>query len=118
MGMIRTGAASGLAARRPPRPDARYGVFGANWQAEGHVLALPAALRWRRSRYSVAMRKKQAFCRRLSEAMRVPVFAAASAEDSLRGSDLLGTLRRRPSRCSTPNGWRRARTSTRPVPMH
>ena len=45
MGMIRTGAASGLAARCLARPDARVaGVFGAGWQAEGHVLAICAAL--------------------------------------------------------------------------
>ena len=45
MGMIRTGAASGIAARCLARPDARVaGVFGAGWQAEGHVLALCAAL--------------------------------------------------------------------------
>ena len=45
MGMIRTGAASGIAARSLARPDARVaGVFGAGWQAEGHVRAICAAL--------------------------------------------------------------------------
>jgi alanine dehydrogenase len=94
MGMIRTGAASGLAARCLARPDARVaGVFGAGWQAEGHVLALCAALPLEKVKvFSRHAEKQQAFCRRLSEATGVPVVAAASAEETVRGSDLLGTV--------------------------
>lgn len=94
MGMIRTGAASGLAARCLARPDARVaGVFGAGWQAEGHVLALCAALPLEKVKvFSRHAEKLQAFCQRLSEVTGVPVMAAASPEETVRDSDLIGTL--------------------------
>jgi alanine dehydrogenase len=94
MGMIRTGAASGLAARCLARPDARVaGVFGAGWQAEGHVLALCAALPLEKVKvFSRHAEILQTFCQRLSEATGVPVVAAASPEETVRGSDLVGTV--------------------------
>ncbi len=55
MGMIRTGAASGVAARWLARPGAKVaGVFGAGWQAEGHVRGICAACPWNWSRSSPA----------------------------------------------------------------
>ena len=43
LGMMRTGAASGVATRVLARPDAQIlGVFGAGWQAEGHIEAIAA----------------------------------------------------------------------------
>jgi ornithine cyclodeaminase len=94
MGMIRTGAASGIAARCLARPDARVaGIFGAGWQAEGHVLALCAALPLERVKvFSRNQEKLTTFCQRMSEATGVPVVAAASAEETVRGSDLVGTV--------------------------
>jgi ornithine cyclodeaminase len=69
------------------------GVFGAGWQAEGHVLALCAALPLEKVKvFSRHAEKLQAFCRRLSEATGVPVVAAASPEETVRGSDLIGTV--------------------------
>lgn len=94
LGMIRTGAASGLASRLLARPDARIaGVFGAGWQAEGHVLALCRVL----SLETVKVFSRRAdrladFCARLSELTGVAVVPAASAEDTVRGSDLIGTV--------------------------
>lgn len=94
LGMVRTGAASGLAARCLARPDARIaGVFGSGWQAEGHVRAICAALPLQRVK--VCGRKPEklaAFCKRLSAATGVEVVAAASAEETVRGSDLVGTV--------------------------
>ena len=94
MGMIRTGAASGIAARCLARPDARVaGVFGAGWQAEGHVLALCAALPLERVKvFSRNREKLSAFCQRLSETTGVAVVPAASPEETVRGSDLVGTV--------------------------
>ena len=94
MGMIRTGAVSGLAARCLARPDAKVaGVFGAGWQAEGHVLAICAALPLERVKvFSRNAERLQAFCRRLSEMTGVPVVPAASAEEAVRGSALIGTV--------------------------
>jgi ornithine cyclodeaminase len=94
MGMIRTGAVSGLAARCLARPAAKVaGVFGAGWQAEGHVLAICAALPLEQVKvFSRNAERLQAFCRRLSEMTGVPVVPAASAEDAVRGSALVGTV--------------------------
>ena len=94
MGMIRTGAASGVAAKWLARPDAKVaGVFGAGWQAEGHVRAICAALPLERVKvFSRNADKLAAFCRRMSEVTGVLVVPAASAEDAVRGSDLIGTI--------------------------
>lgn len=94
LGMIRTGAVSGLAARYLARPDSKVaGVFGAGWQAEGHVRAICAALPLERVKvFSRHADKLQAFCQRMSEQTGVAVVPAASAEQTVRGSDLLGTV--------------------------
>ena len=94
MGLIRTGAASGVAARWLARPDAKVaGVFGAGWQAEGHVRAICAALPLERVKiFSRKADKLAAFCRRMSEVTGALVVPAASAEDAVRGSDLIGTI--------------------------
>jgi alanine dehydrogenase len=94
MGVIRTGAVSGLAARCLARADAKVaGIFGAGWQAEGHVLAICAALPLERVKvFSRNAERLQAFCRRLSEMTGVPVVPAASAEEAVRGSALIGTV--------------------------
>ena len=94
MGMIRTGAASGLAARLLAPPGARVaGVFGAGWQAEGHIRAICAALPLEKVKvFSRNTEKLHAFCRRLSEMTGVAVVPAASPEEAVRGSALLGTV--------------------------
>ncbi len=94
LGMIRTGAASGLAARCLARPDARVaGVFGAGWQAEGHVRAICAALPLTRVKvFSRRAECLQSFCRRLSEITGVAVVPAEDPEATVRGSDIVGTV--------------------------
>lgn len=94
LGMIRTGAASGIAARWLARPDASVaGVFGAGWQAEGHVRAICAALPLERVKvFSRKADKLQDFCRRMSETTGVAVEPADSAEETVRSSDVIGTV--------------------------
>ena len=94
LGMVRTGAASGVAARWLARPDSKVaGVFGAGWQAEGHVRALCAALPLERVKvFSRKADKLAAFCERLSQQTGVSVVPALSAEDCVRGSDVIGTV--------------------------
>jgi len=94
MGMMRTGAASGVAARWLARPDATVaGVFGAGWQAEGHIRAICAALPLERVKvFSRQADKLRAFCQRLSEATGVAVVPAENAEETVRGSDVIGTV--------------------------
>ena len=94
MGMIRTGAASGVAARWLARSDAKVaGVFGAGWQAEGHVRAICAALPLERVKvFSRHADRLATFCQRMSEVTGVSVVPATSAEEAVRGSDLVGTV--------------------------
>lgn len=94
LGMMRTGAASGVASRWLARPDSRVaGVFGAGWQAEGHVRALCAALPLERVKvFSRNADKLREFCARLQEATGVAVEPAANAEATVRDSDIVGTV--------------------------
>lgn len=94
MGMIRTGAASGVAAQWLARPDTSVaGVFGAGWQAEGHVRGICAAMPLELVKvFSRNAVKLSAFCERLSGITGVAVVPAASAEDTVRGSSLIGTV--------------------------
>lgn len=94
LGMMRTGATSGVAARWLARPDSTIaGVFGAGWQAEGHVRAICATLPLAQVKvFSRKADKLQDFCRRLSEQTGIAVVPAQSAEDAVRGSDVVGTV--------------------------
>jgi alanine dehydrogenase len=94
LGMVRTGAASGVAARWLARPEAKVaGVFGTGWQAEGHVRAICAALPIELVKvFGRKADKLQSFCARLSELTGRSVVPAACAEDTVRDSDLIGTV--------------------------
>ena len=69
LGMIRTGAASGVATRWLARPDAEIlGVFGAGWQAGGHIEAIAAVRPLRRVKVCARNATKlAAFCTKMSE---------------------------------------------------
>ena len=94
LGMIRTGAASGVAAKWLARPDARIaGVFGSGWQAEGHVRAICAALPLEKVKVCARNPERLAdFCQRMSEATGAAVVPCESPEETVRGSDLIGTV--------------------------
>ncbi len=94
LGMMRTGAASGVAARWLARPDAAVaGVFGSGWQAEGHVRAICAALPLELVKvYARDPGRLADFCARMSEQTGRRVVPAADAEDAVREADLIGTV--------------------------
>ena len=94
LGMMRTGAASGVAAKWLARPDSAVaGVFGAGWQAEGHVRAICAALPLERVKvFSRRSERLAAFCARLADETGVEIVPGKSAEETVRGSDLIGTV--------------------------
>ncbi|HRF74918.1 MAG TPA: ornithine cyclodeaminase family protein [Accumulibacter sp.] len=94
LGMMRTGAASGLATRWLARPDAQVaGVFGAGWQAEGHLEALAAVRPLRRVKVHARHAERlAAFCTRMSERLAVDVVPCASPEEVVRGSDIVSTV--------------------------
>ncbi|MDH5264887.1 MAG: ornithine cyclodeaminase family protein [Betaproteobacteria bacterium] len=94
LGMIRTGAAGGVAAKYLARPDARVaGVFGAGWQAQGQIEALAAVRTLDRVKvYSRKADKLAAFCARMSSRLGLEVVPAATAQEAVRGSDILVTI--------------------------
>lgn len=94
LGMTRTGAAGGVAAKHLARPDARVaGVFGAGWQAEGQILALCAVRPIERVKVFARNRERlESFCARMSETTQREVVPSASAEETVRGSDVVVTI--------------------------
>ena len=94
LGMMRTGAASGVATRWLARPDASVlGVFGSGWQAEGHIEAVAAVRSLTRVKvFSRNAERLAAFCARMSERLQIEVAAAASPEETVRGSDIVSTI--------------------------
>jgi ornithine cyclodeaminase len=94
LGMVRTGAVSGLAAKLLARPSAKIaGVFGSGWQAEGHVRAICAALPLEQVKvFSRKPERLQSFCSRMRDLTGVAVVPAESPEATVRESDLIGTV--------------------------
>ena len=94
LGMVRTGAASAIAAKYLARPESQVaGVFGSGWQAEGHVRAICAALPLQQVKVCGRQPEKiQAFCARLHEITGVAMVPTLSPEATVRGSDLIGTV--------------------------
>ena len=94
LGMVRTGAAGGVAAKWLAREDARVaGVFGAGWQARGQVLALAQARPLERVKvWSRTAEKREKFCEKMRSKIALEVVPAQSAEDAVRGSDIVVTI--------------------------
>ncbi|MFQ5877289.1 MAG: ornithine cyclodeaminase family protein [Acidobacteriota bacterium] len=93
LGQIRTGAASGLATRLMARPDARTAaVIGSGRQARGQARGIAAVRRLDEIRaYGRDRDRLLAFCSEVRSACGVPVRPAASAEEAVRGADIVAT---------------------------
>ncbi|HSS28680.1 MAG TPA: ornithine cyclodeaminase family protein [Usitatibacter sp.] len=94
MGMMRTGAAGGVAAKWLARPDAKVvGLFGSGWQAEGQLEALAVVRKLERVKvYSRTAEKVAKFCDKMAKKLAIDVVPAASPEDAVRGSDIVVTI--------------------------
>lgn len=94
LGMMRTGAASGVATRWLARPDAEVlGVFGAGWQAEGNIEAVAAVRKLRKVKvFARNAERLAAFCTRMSDRLEIDVVPGSSPEDTVRGSDIVSTI--------------------------
>ena len=86
LGQVRTGAATGVAARHLARADAtRAAVLGTGWQARSQALALVAArpgLREIRA-FGRDPGRRDAFCREMTDALGVRVAPASSVEEAV-----------------------------------
>ena len=94
LGMMRTGAAGGVAAKWLAREDARVaGLFGAGWQARGQLLALAEARKLERVKvWSRTPEKREKFCEKMRARVPFEVVQAQSAEDAVRASDIVVTI--------------------------
>ena len=94
LGMMRTGAAGGVAAKWLSRPDAKVvGIFGSGWQAEGQIEALAQVRSLERVKvWSRNAEKLAKFCERMKARLSIEVVPAASANDAVTGSDIVVTI--------------------------
>jgi len=94
MGMMRTGAAGGVAAKWLSRPDAKVvGIFGSGWQAEGQLEALSCVRKLERAKvYARTAEKVAKFCERMSKKLSLEVVPARGPEECVRGSDIVVTI--------------------------
>jgi ornithine cyclodeaminase/alanine dehydrogenase-like protein (mu-crystallin family) len=87
LGQIRTGAATGVAARRLAREDAAVAaVLGTGWQARSQAAALATALPALREirAYGRDPERRAAFCREMTRALPIPVVPVESAQAAIR----------------------------------
>ncbi|MGE4543507.1 MAG: ornithine cyclodeaminase family protein [Pedobacter sp.] len=94
LGMLRTGAASGIASRYLSRPEASVvGMFGAGWQARGQLAALCQVRPIQQAKvFSRDRQRLEEFCREQSQQLGIAVIPAANAEEVVRGSDIVTTV--------------------------
>ncbi|MFQ5852804.1 MAG: ornithine cyclodeaminase family protein [Candidatus Binatia bacterium] len=88
---LRVGASSGLAARYLARQDAStLGIFGAGWQAGGHVLAMCAVRKIGRVLvYSPTKANREAFAKEMEMKVKVQVDPVSQPEDVACSADVL-----------------------------
>ena len=94
LGMTRTGATGGVAAKWLARPDARtVGMFGAGWQAEGQLEALAQVRKLERVKvFSRTAERLAKFCEEMGKRLSLEVVPAVSARDAVEGSDIVVTI--------------------------
>jgi ornithine cyclodeaminase len=94
LGMMRTGAAGGVAAKWLAREDAKVvGVFGSGWQAEGQIEALAQVRKLERVKvWSRTAEKLAKFCERMRARLALEIVPAASPAECVAGSDIVVTI--------------------------
>jgi ornithine cyclodeaminase/alanine dehydrogenase-like protein (mu-crystallin family) len=93
LGMLRTGAASGVATKYLARPDADcLAMFGTGWQARGQVQAIACVRSLKEIRaYSRDAARRQRFADDMSRLTGIPVRACESPKAALAGAGIVAT---------------------------
>jgi len=93
LGLMRTGAASGVATRYMARTDARtLGIIGTGHQAAGQVEGVAAVRKLTKVRvYGRDAERRARFAAEMSKRIGVPVEPARSSEEAVRGADIVVT---------------------------
>lgn len=94
LGMMRTGAASGIATKYLARPEASVlGLFGSGWQARGQLRAIAAVRKLTQVKvFGRNPDKLAAFCDQMASELQIELEPSASSEDTVRGSDIVTTI--------------------------
>ncbi len=94
LGMMRTGATGGVAARWLAREDATVaGLFGAGWQARSQLEALCAVRPIKRCKvYARRAEKLSHFCTEMALKLGIEVVPAANPRETVEGSDVVVTM--------------------------
>ena len=93
LGQVRTGAASGIATKYLANPDARTAaIIGTGYQARTQIEAVAAVRKLERVRaFGRDSQRRAQFCKEMTARIGVEVSAADSAEQAVRGADIVIT---------------------------
>jgi alanine dehydrogenase len=93
LGRLRTGAASGVATKYLARRDARIAaIIGTGGQARTQLEAVAAVRKLESVRaYGRKPERLEKFCTEMSAKLGIPVLAAATADEAVRGADIVCT---------------------------
>ncbi len=93
MGMIRTGAATGVATKYMSRADSDVvGIFGTGWQARGQLMGVVAVRKIGRIKaYSRNPNKRESFCKEMEEFLGIETVPAERPEDVIDEADIVIT---------------------------
>ncbi len=91
LGMLRTGAMSGVATRYMARPDAEVmAIIGTGWQARGQVLGVAASRPLKQIRV-YGIEKQQPFAEEMARLTGVPTVVDGTAEDAVKNALIVST---------------------------
>jgi alanine dehydrogenase len=93
IGQMRTGAASGVATRWMAREDARtLGIIGTGLQARTQLEAISLARKLDRIQaFGRDAERRERFAKEMTERLGIPVLPVASAEEAVKGADIVVT---------------------------
>jgi len=93
MGQLRTGAASGVAAKFMARRDARIAaIIGTGGQARTQLEAIAGVRKLELARaYGRDVTRREKFCSEMAERLRIPVYSADSSAQAIEGADIVCT---------------------------
>src|SRR5919109_416983 len=93
LGQMRTGAASGVAAKYMARADARrVGIFGTGWQARSQLEAVCAVRQIQAVKaFGRDATRRRTFCTEMSQQLGIPVEPADTPEAVVKGMDVVIT---------------------------
>jgi ornithine cyclodeaminase/alanine dehydrogenase-like protein (mu-crystallin family) len=94
LGQMRTGSASGIAAKYMARSDAdSVGIFGAGWQAQTQLMAVCAVRKVRTVKvYSRTPETRRIFSQQMSALLKTEIKPVETPEEAVKGSGIIITI--------------------------